>query len=106
MKRQPRTPRVVRHPEVGARIGEDMVARENPQCARIEIRTDKAIKDVLQARADEAGFYSLTAFLVERGIAEPTQKERREWKKRLKLTAAKRDFADARKRLREVQGDD
>lgn len=105
MKRQPRTARIARDPAAGARIGElPMVSRDDPTCARIEIRTDQATKAALQARAEEAGADSLSAFLLERGAAEPTQREKRDWKARSKEAVAKRNVANAKKELRDIRG--
>ncbi|MCZ6868068.1 MAG: hypothetical protein O7G84_01030 [Gammaproteobacteria bacterium] len=106
MKRQPRTVRLAVNPDEMVLIGEHMASREDPQCARIEIRTDKKTKDALQALAEEAGADSLTAFMLDRAIARPTQKEIREWRKRSnsKVAVAKRGVRDAQKKLREAQG--
>ena len=101
MKRKPRTSRTPVGAEV--RFGDDMVSREDPQSARIEIRTDQVTKDALVARALDAGADSLSAFLLERGAAEPTQREKREWKSRSKEAAAKRSVADAKRVLRDIQ---
>ncbi len=80
-----------------------MVPRDNPLTARIDIRTTPAIKAALVARAELAGAENLTAFLLERGEAEPTQKEQRAWARRSKETVAKRAVADAKRELAYIQ---
>lgn len=104
MKRQPRSKRVaIGQFDSDAPTGETMSPRDNPLETRINIRTTTKIKDALTARAEEAGAESLSAFLLERGAAEPTQKEKREWAKRGPVAKAKREVAVAQQKLRDAQ---